>query len=184
MATSVAEILRVVRRKRGSGLSESATVAGHSVHNVGNIRMSGTSTQTLTDVNNEQPLGGYIGREGNDWPTPDDPRGTFVINQANGDRLQDVANTHLSEGPTPGRIPRPWNARKGAKVGRGITGQPVGDDFLTLGVSGSPDNGVGDAKYIEHVQIPRGSVIARAYQRTVDDSANIPGVYVSDPTRR
>lgn len=171
---SVARVLAVVRKPRGTGSQP---------HDDG-IRMSGTTTDTLTATGSDQPIGGEIGWQGNDHPTPDDPRGEFVINTANGDRLQDFANTHLSEGPTPGRIPRQWNARKGANVGRAITGNPTGDDFFTLGVSGSPDSGVGDAKYIEHVQIPRGQVVARAFARTVDDAANIPAVYVSDPTRR
>ena len=173
---SVAQVLAIVRHKRGS----------EQPHDDG-LRMSGTTTDTLTDIDMkpaDATLGGMIGRQGNDYETPDDPRGYFIINQANGDRLQDIANTHLSEGPTPGRIPRQWNARKGAKLGRNITGARAGDDSFALGVTGTPDGGVGDAKYIEHIQIPRGQVIARAFARTVDDAANVPAVYVSDPTRR
>lgn len=174
MQDSVARVLNIVRKPRGSG----------SQPHDGGIRMSGTTVDTLVATGNDTELGAAIGREGNDWQTPDYPRGVFVVGITNGDRLQDFANTHLGEGPTPGRIPRQWNDRKGAKVGRTITGTPVGDDAFTLGVSGSPDGGVGDAKYIEHVQIPRGQVIARAFQRSVDDAANIPAVFVSDPTRR
>ena len=174
---SVARVLAVIRKPRGPG----------SQPHEDKLRMSGTSTYTLTEVDMKPadgPLGGTIGREGNDHPTPDDPRGAFVVGTANGDRLQDIANTHLSEGPTPGRIARQWNARYGANVGRGISGDPTGDNFFTLGITGDPSGGIGDGRYIQHIQIPRGQVVARAFARSVDDSANIPAVYVTDPTRR
>lgn len=175
MKSSVAEVLRIVRRRAGSG---------HDGQPNNGIRMSGTRTQTLTNIEQDTQLGDPIGRQGNDYLYPDLPRGATVINQDPGDRLQDFANTHLSEGPNPGRIPRFWNDRRSGKVGRGITGDPAGDNFLALAVTGQSDNGMADAKFIMHVQIPRGSTMARAYARTVDDAANIPGVYVSDPGRR
>lgn len=150
------------------------------------LDFSRNSTQEV--ANTGQPdteLGLPIGRERWDWPPyPDDTRGLAVNNHDPGKRLQDFANSHLSEGPNPGRIPHFWNDRRLGKVGREITGNPIGDNFLTLGVSGTPDVGAGDAKFIMHTQIPRGSVVARAYARTVDDAAPIPAVYVTDPTRR
>lgn len=152
-------------------------------------RLSGTSPLTLSRISNDDESldarNAPIGRQGNDYPYPDNPRGGFVLNTDPGDRLQDIANTHLSEGPTPGRIPHPWQDRRLGVLGRGITGQQHGGDtgFL-MGLSGNPAGGEGDTKYIPHLAIPRGSVVARAYKRTIDDGAIIPGVYVADPTRR
>lgn len=148
------------------------------VHDNG-IRLSRNSTQTLVATGKENVV--EVG--GNDHPTPDLPR-PHVVGQTNGQRRQAIADSHLSEGATPGRIPRQWNERTGGKLGRGITGNRSGDDSFTLGETGVPAAGVGDAKYMQHVQIPRGQTVARAFARTVDDSAFVPGVYVSDPTRR
>jgi hypothetical protein len=153
------------------------------------IRMSGTRVQTLQETD-LKPTDGEIdganpqGRQGNDWLYPDFPRGMFVINQDPGDRLQDFANTHLGEGPNPGRIPRPWNFRTNGKIGSGITGNPDGEIGFQLTLTGNAAGGTADAKYIQHIQIPRGSMMARTYSRTIDDAASIPAIYVADGTRR
>lgn len=169
---------RAIRRKPGAG--ESSSQARKSQET------SRQSTQTVvTRSSHSSELGLPIGRQGNDYPTPDIPgRGPFLENQDPGQRLQDFANTHLSEGPNPGRIARPWNARMHGKLGRNITGNPSGDTGFELGLIGERNEGVGDARYLQHQPIPRGSIVARAYHRTVDDAANVPAVYVGDPTRR
>src|ERR1035437_1407263 len=75
------------------------------------VVMSGTTAPivgslTKSDSLQEQDPHGW---EGNDWKTPGPE--IWEINADPGDRLQDIANSHLSEGPTPGRIPRPFQAR-------------------------------------------------------------------------
>lgn len=172
--TSVAEVKQLIRRKRGPGVSTGDDQKRQNY--------SRNSTQTIVAKNDDTELGPAIGREGNNWPTPDS--NVPLIGLVNGDRLQDFANTHLNEGEAPGRIPRFWNNRDSAKLGRSIDGNPSGDQGLALDITGQEDGGIGDAKYIQHLPVPRGTVIARAYARTVDDSANIPAVFVSDPARR
>jgi hypothetical protein len=183
----MSDFTSAIRRRAGSGTDEKHPPV---LKQAGRIRMSGTNMDVEYDVNSNGP-GGLTddnpnGRTGNDWEYPDWPRGYFVENQDPGDRLQDIANTHLSEGPNPGRIPRPWNSRIHGILGRGITGQPynLADAGFTLGVTGNAAGGTGDAKYVPHTPTPRNMTLSRAYARTVDDAAPIPAVYVSDPTRR
>lgn len=171
----------IVRRKDGGGQSDEKSRLP--------IRMSGTNPDTEVAIDKsgssdpmDQPP---IGRTGNDYSYPDYPRGYFQLGTVNGDRLQDIANTHLSEQPeVPGRIPRPWNNRYKGKTGRGLTGNESGSNEEPLTVSGESAGGTGDMVYIPHIFVPRGSVVARAYMRTVDDAAAIPAVYVSDAARR
>lgn len=176
MSKDAAALVRsILHRKRGSG-EGSATKQ---------LDQSRNSVQTIASTGHEDSeLGLPIGRQNHSWPTPDDTRGAWFNNYDPGHRLQDFANSHLSEGPNPGRIPHFWNNRNSGKIGRNITGNPSGDQGLALEITGVPSGGVGDGAFILHNQIPRGVVVARAFQRTVDDAANIPGVYVSDPTRR
>lgn len=176
MSRSVADLTNgILRRRRGSGESTSeAKVAAKDSRNSSQI--------IVAPLGQSSELGLPIGREGNDWPYPDS-RGPNEFNHDPGKRLQDFANSHLNEGPNPGRIPHQWNNRRLGKTGREISGNPIGDNFLTLEITGIPTGGAGDGRYIPHQVIPRGSVQARAYSRTVDDAANIPAVYVSDPTR-
>ena len=153
------------------------------------LRMSGTNDDLQYDVNlnpsaDETELGDANGRTGNDYMYPDLPRGRFDINTVNGDRLQDFANSHLSEGEAPGRIPRGWNNRSIGKTGRNISGNPSGDNFLADTISGDQYGGIGDMVWVPHTPTPRNTTIARPYLRTIDDSASIPGVYVADATRR
>ena len=164
-------VLSILRRQPGTGAT------GHTTPDP--IRLSGTNTEVLASYERDpkdNELGEPIGRLGNDWRAPStDPVNQININ--NGDRLQDFANTHLSEGENPGRIPRQWKDLVAAKT-RGANGSPSGI------ISDLPQTGQEDLKYIPHVQIPRGSILARAFARTVDDAAAIPGVYISDPSRR
>jgi hypothetical protein len=182
MARSLQAFFKDIRRKpttQSQGLDKP-------LRQKGPIRMSGTNEATLISDGQSDELGEPIGRQGNDHITPDNPRNYFVVGDSNGDRLQDFANSHLSEGPNPGRISRQWNKRIGGGTGRGSTGNPAGVDYLVLGVSGVNNQeigGIGDGKYIAHLTIPRGSMMARAHTRTIDDAASIPAVYVSDPTR-
>lgn len=161
----------ILNRARGSGVDSRKTANP--------IRMSGTNEDVLTAYEREPKdaeLGDAIGRQGNDWRAPStDP--VNQINLVNGDRYQDFANTHLSEGEAPGRIPRQWKDLVRARA-RGTTGTPSGL------ISDVPQTGQEDQMYIQHTQIPRGSTLARAFSRTVDDAAAIPGVYISDPSRR
>jgi hypothetical protein len=173
----VSRIKALIRRDPGSGQS----VADEKTR--GDYSRMGTKTLE-NRIHPDTQLGLAEGRMGNDYPYPDNPRGGFILENDPGDRYQSIANSGLSEGPNPGRIPRGWQDRRLGKTGRDLSGTPNGGNFFDLGITGNPDGGVGDAKYIQHVQVPRGSVIARAYARTVDDAANVPAVYVSDPTRR
>lgn len=178
MGLDVAALTRRVVRRRSNPLGENSTDAANSQ------KTSRNSRQTI--VSTGQPdtqLGKAIGRQGNDWPTPD-TRGGYIIDTVNGDRLQDFANTHLSEGEAPGRIPRMWNDRRNGKTGRGITGNPTGDNFLTLEITGVESGGAGDGKFMLHQVVPRGMTVARGHVRTIDDAATVPAVYVSDGTRR
>lgn len=153
------------------------------------IRLSGTSPNQEASYE-RNPRDGELGgdnpngRSGNDWTYPDYPRGEFRVNVQNGDRLQDFANTHLSEGEAPGKIPRGWQNRFSGKLGTGITGNPVGDNFFMDTITGQDGGGIGDMRYIPHTPTPRNSMVARPFLRTVDDYAPIPGVFVADATRR
>lgn len=152
------------------------------------IRMSGTSPAQQYDVDlspnpDDVELGDANGRTGNDWPYPDS--NDFRVGVIEGDRLQDFANTHISEVPdTVGRIPRGWANRVLGKVGRDITGNPDGDNAAPITITGNPAGGIADMRWVPHTPTPRNITVARPYQRTIDDSANIPGVYVADATRR
>src|ERR1700690_1953211 len=103
---TVASLNKMLGRKSGS--ETNSTGNGPTIAK--DLRMSGTKVETLQETD-LKPNDGEIdganpqGRTGNDWLYPDAPRGMFVINQDPGDRLQDIANTHLGEGPNPGRIP-------------------------------------------------------------------------------
>ena len=173
---SVADVKALVRRASGKGVSQEDDHA-----RIENSRMH--QQDPLMAKNDDAPLTDAVIRENSNWATPGDTRGLSFVQSNMGDRLQDYANSHLSEGEPPGRIPHFWNDRALGKTGRSIHG-PVGDNFLTLDVTGTGHGGEGDARYLQHQQVPRGVTIARAFARTVDDSANIPAVYVSDPTRR
>lgn len=153
------------------------------------IRMSGTSPAQLYDVNlnpsdADAELGDANGRTGNDWPYPDTYQ-YFQVGVIKGDRLQDIANTHISEVPeTVGRIPRGWVNRTLGKVGRDITGNPDGDNAAPITITGNDAGGIGDMQYMPHTPTPRNVTVARPFLRTIDDAASIPGVYVADATRR
>lgn len=164
----------LVRRKNSSGEEDEKQQLP--------IRMSGTKPNQEYSIDKnpaDGPAGPPIGRQGNDHKTPDVDY--FLIEQVNGDRLQDFANTHLSEGPKPGRLPRRWTDLIRGKLGDAVTGQA---DGTTGVIKANQTGGAQDQKYIPHIGIPRGSVIARAYLRSVDDAAPIPAVYVGDPSRR
>jgi len=184
--STVSSINRLLGRRTGS---EDTVLENKTSYKTG-IRMSGTKVQTLMDIdlsdNPDGPLDDTDpqGRTGNEWLYPDAPRGMFVINQDPGDRLQQIANSTLSEGPNPGRVPRPWNFRTNGKIGSGIAGNPSGEVGFQMNLTGNDAGGTGDAKYIPHIQIPRGSMMARTYSRTIDDAASIPAIYVADGTRR
>lgn len=181
---AVAEILRAIRRKPNTGNTNSVAASAATLP----IRLSGTVPSTLTaydrdpkdaSLDNDRPYG----RTGNDWPYPDNPRGRADVSEVNGDRLQDQTARHLHEGEAPGRIPHFWNNRTSGKVGRGITGNPSGDDTPYITVSGEVGGGTGDMMYVPHTPTPRGVGVSRPYLRTVDDAVTIPGVFIADPTR-
>jgi hypothetical protein len=146
------------------------------------IRMSGTVVKTLgskphpSDAITEQTATGCTG---NDWVTPTRQR---FVEGADNERYQDIANSHLSEGPTPGRIPRPYNDRMLGRLGKGHT--PDGNIGLLLNITGVSAGGQGDAMYIPHTSILRPAGKSLGSLRTIDDGAQIPGVYLADPTRR
>lgn len=173
--SSLTETFKAVRRRASTGLASDDKRRQNN--------FSRQSTQTLIQRGDEEPLSDEVTRGNTAYRTPDDTRGAYIIDTVNGDRLQDFANSHLSEGPAPGRIPRFWNDRRSGRVGRS-NNNPVGDNFLTLEITGIASGGAGDGKFLAHQKVPRGTALARAAARTVDDSAQIPAVYVSDPTRR
>lgn len=143
------------------------------------VVMSGTTATYGGGIRKDTSLNTY-GRSGNDAKTP-----TQEIMQVGGAHIdQSFANSHLNEGPTPGRIPRPYNARNAAKEGKDITGTPSGDVGLLLGISGVSAGGMGDAAFIPHTSIVRPGGRSSASLRTIDDGAQIPGVFVADATRR
>ena len=170
------QVKELVRRKRGPGVSTG--------HDRDRQEHSRTYTTTLVARDDDPPITDGVQRGNTAYRTPDDTRQQTIIDTVNGHRLQDFANSGLSEGEAPGRIPHFWNDRRQGKVGRTATGNPVGDNFLTLGLSGQRAGGEGDAAFLRHQQIPRGVVVARGFARTIDDAAIVPAVYVSDPTRR
>jgi hypothetical protein len=179
---SASQVLAAIRRK-----SQPASDSMISSMTGQDIRMSGTTTEVLESIEPNPPdgqLGSINGRTGNDWFYPDNPRGVGLIDTVNGDRMQDMTSRHLHEGQAPGRIPRMWQNRNSGKLGRNITGNPSGDVGTVLTISGDPSGGLGDQMYVPHTPIPRGSIIARPYKRTVDDAVNIPAIFVSDGSRR
>lgn len=178
--SSVRETLKIVRRRSSASDDEHDSKASNGV------RLSGTNPRPIFARQPDESLGNTIYRDYDQgWQYPDLPRGLFYENQDPGDRLQDIANSHLSEGPNPGRIPRPWNNRIHGKLGRGITGNDYygGDNGFTA-IKGTPSGAAGDGKYVPHTPTPRNTYQVKPYTRTVDDSAAIPGVYVADATRR
>lgn len=178
MGLDVASLTNRIVRRRPQLLGENSMDAARSQETSRNSRQT-----IVSRGQRDTELGDPNGRQGNDWPSPD-VRGGWVIDEVNGQRLQDYANSHLSEQEAPGRIPRLWNDRRLGKVGRGITGNPVGDNSLTLEITGVSAGGEGDGKFMLHQVVPRGLTTARAHARTIDDAVSIPAVYVGDPTRR
>lgn len=170
-------VFQAIRRKPDTGKTD------ESYRSRLPVRLSGTNEDTETNVRPDEQLGEDNGRTGNDYTYPDWPRGRFDVGLQRGDRLQDFANTHMSEGDAPGRIPRQWNDRIHGKVGRGLTGEVSGETSEPITITGNAAGGTGDMKYVPHTPIPRGTIISRPYLRTVDDSAAIPAIYVGDPTR-
>lgn len=160
-------INNIVRRSDGTSTNE---------HMESRVNLGGSDPHTLSSYEknpDDAELGVANGREGNDYAYPD--ASTFLINPAKGKRYQDFANSHLSEGEEPGRIPRDFT-NKIAGVVDGHEASVVKANQLSGGDS--------DQAYIQHINVPRGSTLARAYSRTVDDSAPIPAIFISDPTRR
>ena len=149
------------------------------------IRMSGTRVDTLdssphkSDSLTEQVDTGLMG---NDYKYPEEFQ--FIVETPSSNRRQDIARSGLSDGPAPGKIPYMYQQRNKAKTGKEISGYPDGDAYLLLGISGSPNGGMGDAQFIPHVSILRPAGMARGAMRTIDDGAMVPGVFVADPTRR
>lgn len=145
------------------------------------IVMSGTTKAVPGNLHKSDSLTEQVntGLMGNDFVTPTPER--FVI-EADKERYQDIANSHLSEGPTPGRIPYAFNDRMAGKVGK--FNAPAGITSLLLNISGVSAGGEGDAMYIPHTSILRPGGKASGSLRTIDDGAQIPGVYLADPTRR
>lgn len=174
--TSVAEVKDLIRRRKGTGVSQGDDGK--------RLNYNRNSSQTVTAQDDEPPISDGTIRGNYNLATPDDTRGLSYASEVNGQRLQDVYSGGLHTGEAPGRIPHFWNDRRSGKLGRGVTGNPVGDDSLTLDITGTPGGGLGDALFIPHQVVPRGMVMARAHLRTIDDGATVPAVYVSDPTRR
>src|SRR3954468_17381858 len=111
-------VLSIIHRASGKG-GGNGNASGATLP----VRPSGTSPETNTSFvkspsDDDAGLGNSNpnGRTGNDWLYPDNPRGQFRVGIAPGDRLQDFSNSHLSEGPGPGRVPRGWNNRTSGKV--------------------------------------------------------------------
>jgi hypothetical protein len=148
------------------------------------VILSGTTPAVVGSLHKSDALGDNNpnGRDGNDWPTPTTEH--FAIEADPGDRLQDIANSHLSEGPTPGRIPYIFNIRNGARLGKGMSGNPSGTQGLLLNITGERSGGLGDASYIPHTAVLRPAGKSVGSLRTIDDGAQVPGVYLADPTRR
>lgn len=179
-----AEVLKTIRRKPNRFNTKSVAASSATEP----IRLSGTVPFNPVEydpkphdasLDNDQPYG----RTGNDWTYPDSPRGRFDVNTVSGDRLQDQTGRLLHVGEAPGRIPRGWNSRVTGKVGSGITGTESGEVTPSITVTGESGGGLGEMMYIPHTPTPRGVGIARAYHRTIDDAAFIPGVYVTNPAR-
>jgi hypothetical protein len=148
------------------------------------IVMAGTTPAVQSGVH---PSGSITdspatGLEGNDYPTPGQQN--WKVNHDPGKRYQDIANSHMGEGPNPGRIPYRFSMRDKGKLGRDLSGTPDGTIGLTLGITGVSAGGVGDAMYVPHTSILRPAGKSVAGMRTIDDGAMIPGVFVADPTRR
>lgn len=174
--------LQTIRRpsKRGGGNGIAREI-------VTPIRLSGTNTDTETRYERDPKEPGLgndnpNGRTGNDWTYPDYPRGRFDVSEVNGDRLQDQTGRHIHEGEAPGRIPRQWNNRVIGKVG-GISGSVSGEIHPGITITGDAAGGIEDMMYVPHTPTPRTITPSRPYLRTVDDAAQVPGIFLSDPTR-
>jgi hypothetical protein len=179
---SNSQIYGAIRRKvRPASDSMTSSMTGQ------NIRMSGTTTMVLENVEpnpQDGQLGPLNGRTGNDWFYPDNPRGVGLIDTVNGQRNQDMTSRHLHEGQAPGRIPRMWQNRNSGKLGRQVTGNPAGSIGWEMVITGNAAGGTGDQMYVPHTPLPRNSIVARPFKRTVDDAINIPAIFVSDGSRR
>ena len=148
------------------------------------IVMSGTTPAVQSGIHpsdsiTEQDANGLTG---NDYKYPTDVN--WEINTDPGKRYQDIATSHMSEGPNPGRVPRPYYQCNGAKLGRNITGSRVGVVGLDLTIVGQEGGGIAGDMYIPHTSILRPAGRTTGSMRTIDDGAMIPGVYIADPTRR
>jgi hypothetical protein len=150
--------------------------------------LSGTESYTLeSNIHKSDSLTEQVdtGLDGNDYNYPTTQDFSFIVEADPGARRQDIANSHLSEGPRPGKIPYMFfNKRHLGKLGKDITGNPIGDTGLLLNITGNSAGGLGDAMFIPHTSIQRPAGMARGAYRTIDDGAMVPGVYVADPTRR
>ena len=146
------------------------------------IVLAGTTPAVEGNLHRSDSLTEQVatGLMGNDHTYPTTER---FVEGGDKERYQDIANSHLSEGPTPGRIPRPYNDRNMGTTGKSLHSQtaPIG---LLLSISGNSAGGQGDASYIPHTSILRPAGHAAGSLRTIDDGAQIPGVYLADPTRR
>ncbi len=165
-------IFSIIRRKRASPTTDT---------NANKIRLSGTTinTESNTDLKPQmQPQDNPIRFEGNNWLVPDAPRGYHILQVSNGLRRQAEANTHLSEGPAPGKIPHPFKNLYHGKSGSGIDGNPNGV------IANVPQFGLEDRAFIPHTPIPRAGMMVRGFRKTYNDSAYVPAIYVADATRR
>ena len=170
MANNV--ILNLIRRKKDTQSTKAVPLP---------INEAGTEPTYASQVRKSDSLTEQVatGLMGNDYTYPTTER--FIL-EADHERYQDIANSHLSEGPTPGRIPRPYNDRMLGKIGRGNT--ISGRTSLLLNLSGVSAGGLGDAMYIQHTSVIRPAGKASGSLRTIDDRAQVPGTYLADPTRR
>lgn len=166
-------VLSLIHRRSGSGKEQKKGTG---------IRLSGTTENTLTNNRPDEQLGPVNGREGNDHLYPDNPRGLGVVHRGY-QRDQSIANSHLNEGPPPGVIPYMYNKRIGGTVGKSMEGNPDGIDSPWL-PGASRAGGKGDLMFIPHTSLVRPAGKAKVMHRTIDDAAQIPAIYVADPTRR
>ena len=188
------DLAKLYKLINGKASTAKTTNNGSATNPADPIRMSGTNPYTLQSnphksdslteqapsVYDYETTPGTISPHDYQYPTDFG----WVVEQDPGARKQDIQNSHLSEGPRPGKIPYMFNKRYLGKLGRGIDGNPVGDTGFLLNLSGNPAGGLGDAQFIPHVSVLRPAGMARGALRTIDDGAMVPGVYVADPTRR
>jgi len=140
-----------------------------------------TSTQIEGQVHKSDSLTEQVatGLMGNDYTYPTPER---FQNGSDGRHTTGIENSHLNEGPNPGRIPRPYNDRANGKTGR--NNNIGGDVGLVLNISGNSAGGLGGAMYIPHTSILRPAGKVSGSLRTIDNNAQIPAVFLADPTRR